>query len=96
MSKIIHQFGFKWFQPPEGVAVLDCRILQNPFKRGTPDNILIETVRALDLFEVTVLGGMQLLAIHDEIYVGCAFGKHRSGAVSQELAKRTGAIIVKG
>ena len=91
--KVIQQFGFK-FKSPIG-AVLDCRVLPNPFKHGVPDEVLIERVRGLEGFNELVQKGVQLLAKHDEIYVGCAFGRHRSGAVAQEIARQTGAEIRK-
>lgn len=95
MTKVIKQFGFKHYNPPKDVPVLDCRVIKNPWVRGLPDAFMIETVRKHPLFESVVQKGVQLLTDNDEIYVGCLFGKHRSGAVAEEIAKRTGAQITK-
>ena len=98
MTKTIKQFGFKNITDPfklKGLPVLDCRVIKNPFVRGLPDAFMIEVVRKHPLFEQVVQEGVQLLAKHDTIFVGCLFGKHRSGAVSQEIAARTGATITR-
>jgi RNase adaptor protein for sRNA GlmZ degradation len=97
MSKQIYQFGFKNVDENKlrGEAVLDCRIIKNPFVRGIPDAVLIEKVRTNPLFEQVVKQGVQMLKTNDSIFVGCLFGKHRSGAVAQEIAARTGAIILR-
>lgn len=92
---IINQFGIKNIAPPKGVPLVDCRVLPNPFQRGVSDSVLIQRVRALAGFEELVEKGVQLLAKHNEIYVFCLYGKHRSGAVSQEISARTGAVIKK-
>ena len=95
MNKRIIQFGFKNIDKDKlrGVPVLDCRVMVNPFVRGLSDDVMIARVRANPLFEEVVQIGLQLLAKHDTVFVGCLFGKHRSGAVAAELAKRTGATI---
>jgi RNase adaptor protein for sRNA GlmZ degradation len=87
MSKSIVQFGFKKHHTIEETATIDCRVLRNPYKEGVPDEELIAKVRLTEGFEDLVQEGVQLLAKHDIIYVGCMYGKHRSGAVAQEIAR---------
>jgi len=95
MAKEIIQFAYK--KHPEqnmwGLPTLDCRVIQNPFVRGMPDEIAFARVRANPLFDSVVSKGVQLLSQHDKIYCGCLYGKHRSGAVATELSKKTGAVI---
>lgn len=95
MTKRIVQFGYKWVSPESmnWGPVLDCRVIKNPWTRGTPDEVLFAAVRMHTLFPEVVFNGVKMLEEHDVIYVGCQFGKHRSGAVSREIAKRTGAVI---
>ena len=95
--KLIHQFGFKHVihADLENLPVLDCRVIPNPYNPRLTDEAAMQLVRDNKLFEQVVQEGLQLLAANDTIYCGCLFGKHRSGAVAQELAKRTGAKIVK-
>jgi RNase adaptor protein for sRNA GlmZ degradation len=95
--KTIYQFGYRNSQPPEGFPTVDCRTIPNPWTRG--DNASDEErkakVRLDPRFESLVDHGVSLLESWDLIAVGCVFGKHRSGAVADEIAKRTGAEIVK-
>lgn len=95
--KTIVQFGYKDVVESSlaGYPVVDCRVIRNPFVRNVPDEVLIERVRKAVGFEDVVKLGVQLIASNDRIYVGCLYGKHRSGAVAQEIAARTGARIVK-
>lgn len=94
MTKII-QFGYKYVRPEqlEGLPVLDCRVIPNPFQWGVADAVLIERVRTNPEFPKVVERGLQLIAEHGAVYVGCAYGKHRSGAVAQELASRVGGQV---
>jgi RNase adaptor protein for sRNA GlmZ degradation len=95
-QKVIVQFSYRNSSSvPDGLPVVDCRSLPNPYQRYTKDEDLKNTVRQLPGFEGVVHHGMQLIAQHDIIYIGCAYGKHRSGAVAEELAARTGASIIK-
>ncbi len=96
--KTIYQFGFRNGPPKEEWGpVFDCRSLPNPFKRGVPDVQLRALVAANPRFPgivqeaVSTLGqpGVQSIAI------GCLFGKHRSGAVADAVAKLIGARIVR-
>ena len=93
--KKIVQFGFKFIDPMKlkGVPVLDCRVIKNPYSKFLSEDAQKEIVRNNPLFNEVVAVGVQLLSEHDKIFVGCLFGKHRSGAVSEEIAKRTGAVI---
>lgn len=95
MTKRIVQFGFEWVSPESmnWGPVLDCRVIQNPWVRGTPDEVLIRAVEKHPLFEEVVQQGIKMLEEHDVIYVGCQFGKHRSGAVATEIAKRLQIIV---
>jgi len=97
MRKRIYQFGFKFFSPSAlgWNPVVDCRIMRNPFRQGIPEDVLKADVRALPEFEGLVQYGMFHLNEVDVIYVGCLYGRHRSGAVAEEIAKRTGAVVQK-
>lgn len=97
MSKTIKQFGYKFVDSANlrGLPVLDCRVIPNPFIRGVSDTFLKNKVREHPLFNTVVKEGLALLETHDTILVGCLFGKHRSGAVAEELSKITGAVITR-
>ena len=90
---VIKQFGFKFVTPPEGAAVLDCRVIRNPFTRGMADQVLIERVRNSIGFPIVVQQGLQLIAANEVVWVGCQYGRHRSTAVAQALSAVTGAEI---
>ncbi len=91
--KII-QFAFKNGQPV-GPPVIDCRIIPNPYSLARADADRLALVRADPQFERLVQAGVGALERgHPEIAVGCQFGRHRSRAVAQEIAARTGAEIV--
>jgi RNase adaptor protein for sRNA GlmZ degradation len=98
MKRII-QFSFKYHggNPCAGdsVPMIDCRIIPNPWRRNdnATDAERIAKVRQDPLFEELVLAGVNLLRRCDRIAVGCLFGKHRSGAVAAEIARRTGAVV---
>lgn len=92
MTKTIVQFAFKQLQP-HGLPTIDCRVLPNPYQKGIPDTVLRERVRALPNFEDVVNAGVELLSEKDKIWVGCLYGRHRSVAVAEEIAKRTGATV---
>ena len=97
MVKRIIQFAYKKVDPAvEGWSpVLDCRRLRNTYRSGVPDELLKQLVREQNIFPTVVADGMAMLEANDVIYVGCAFGKHRSGAVADALAAKTGATIEK-
>lgn len=94
MKRII-QFGFK-NESPEAMnwsPVIDCRGMSNPYKRGQSDEHLKNQVKKAPQFMRYVKEVVEALREHDTVYVGCAYGKHRSGAVAEEAASRTGAVI---
>jgi RNase adaptor protein for sRNA GlmZ degradation len=93
VRKKIVQFGYKWTDPPVDVPTIDCRVIQNPFVRGLSDAVLKARVRQHPKFMELVYTGIGLLQAYDTIAVGCAFGRHRSGAVAEEIAKHTGAVV---
>lgn len=90
---MIIQFGFKKYAAPKGAGVVDCRVIPNPWLASRSDKTLRKLVEADPQFEGLVVKGVELLAQHGEVYIGCLYGKHRSGAVAQEVARRTGAEI---
>lgn len=95
-APVVYQFAYRrtsveiaWMD-----KVVDCRLMPNPFRHGVPDDVLRQRVRNLREFEPTVARGVQLIAQHGVVYIGCLFGRHRSVAVAEEVASRTGARIV--
>ena len=98
MGKTIVQFGFRniLHSMLQGKVVLDCRVLRNPYKPGVPDETLIARVEQDPLFKALVARGVDLLTNHyDRLYIGCEFGRHRSGAVAHAIQSATGAEIRK-
>lgn len=86
MKQII-QFGFSVHPVPDGVPIVDCRPLPNPHKE--PDRVKQRwIVRTHPLFKHLVEQALQLLATHDKIGIGCAYGIHRSGMVAEEVERR--------
>ena len=97
MTKTIVQFAYKYVSPESmnWGPVIDCRTMPNPYKKGFTDEYLKGEVRKTANFALIVKKALDALAEHDTIYIGCAFGKHRSGAVADEVANLTGAKIKK-
>lgn len=94
--KLVVQFGYIYNQPlPDNLPVIDCRVLPNVYKRGWTDAALKEEVRKLEGFPALVEAGLRLLDTHDQVWVGCLYGVHRSGAVAEELVRQTGGILRK-
>jgi len=89
----IYQFAFKQFPSMKEESMLDCRVLKNPFKWGVADEVLKQDVQDDPKFEQIVQKGLELIKKHGHVYVGCQYGKHRSGAVTEALAKETGALV---
>ena len=85
--KTIVTFGYRLRNPPTGAPYVDCRHLPNPFRTAKTDEERIEIVKKHTLFAPTVEVGVKLLEMWDEIWVGCEFGKHRSGAVAEGIAE---------
>jgi len=93
MKRVI-QFSYKLDgSPPEGVPVIDCRVIQNPYRQADTDAARIELVKKHSAFLVLVETGVGVLAVQDAIAVGCTWGRHRSGAVARAIATRTGATV---
>ena len=96
MSKTIIQFGYKNSNTmPKDIPLVDCRVLRNPYIPGVADDILKEKVKYLPGFGDMVKAGVFLLRTNDTIGIGCLYGKHRSGAVAESIAKLIGAKIIK-
>ena len=95
MSKTIIQFGFRnvLHSMLQGKIVVDCRVLRNPYKHGVPDEQLREQVTQDPKFHEIVSRATSLLQQYDRVYIGCEFGRHRSGAVARAVAAATGADI---
>lgn len=93
MKKII-QFGYKW-APEEkiGHPVVDCRVIINPYEKGVPDEVLKARVRNAPGFYTCVDRAVKLFEHHDTVFIGCQFGKHRSGAVAERVAAVVGAKV---
>ncbi len=85
-------FGYKFQAKPRGAFVLDARVITNPYKHGEPDEVMRN--RALDTAEAHQLveRGVAWLREHPEgtLAVGCSYGRHRSVAVANEIARRVG------
>ena len=94
MAKTIIQFAYRDMQLQEDISsTLDCRDMNNPWRYGVADSVLRDRVRQDPKFEVMVANGVALLGTYDTIQVGCQYGKHRSVAIADEIAKRTGATV---
>ena len=89
----IIQFGYKYQEPPVKAQVVDCRIIPNPWSPGISDVEAKHRVTSSGHFERLVARAVQLIAAGETVWIGCTFGRHRSGAVAEEVAKRTGAQI---
>lgn len=99
MSKLIVQFSIKHHGDAAAkheIPLVDCRIIPNPWRRGdrASDDERRAKVREEPQFEGLVRYGTSLLARHKAIGVACLFGRHRSVAVAEEIAARTGAQII--
>ena len=92
----ILQYSFKYDEIPDAAPIVDCRVIDNPYRKFKHEEDRYQAVRRSPKFESLVIKGVKLLQLTDIIVVACAYGKHRSGAVAEEIAKRTGATIVKG
>lgn len=85
----ILQFGYRVAtELPPDAPVIDCRCISNPFARAKTDAERYALVRADPLFETLVLRVGRALLKHPVVAVGCGYGKHRSGAVVEEVVKR--------
>lgn len=88
--KTIIQFGFSRHQPPSGVPVVDCRGITNPWRRDdrATDEQRFARVRSSSKFEPLVQEVLRQFEHQDVVAIGCAWGRHRSGAVAQEVRTR--------
>lgn len=87
MKRVV-QFGFS-VQVPDGIPLVDCREIRNPYPRYKNNPAMArETVRLDPNFMRTVQKALDLLRKHDVIGVGCGYGVHRSGTVVEELKHR--------
>lgn len=95
-KKLIVQFGFKFATAEQlkGKNIVDCRVIQNPYVKGVSSELLKTQVRQSPEFMQLVALAIKRLSTEDEVYIGCTFGKHRSGAVAEEVAKHTGARLI--
>lgn len=91
--RTINTFGYN--HPIDiGEAVVDCRTIQNPYRRwARPEPDMLAAVMADPMFEPCVKRGVELLRTFPTVFVGCSYGKHRSRFVAAEIANRTGAIV---
>ena len=88
MSKKILQFGYS-VRVPEGIPLVDCRAIKNPYPRYKHDRAKArEAVRMDRFFMPIVQQASRLLEKHEIIAVGCGYGVHRSGFVIDELKRR--------
>lgn len=99
MSKLIVQFGMRHHGDAAAkheIPLVDCRIIPNPYRRGArvSDDEQRAKVREEPQFEGLVRYGASLLKRRDVIGVACLYGRHRSVAVAEEIAARTGAQII--
>jgi len=90
---VIIQFGYKKHTPPKGAGVVDCRVIPNPWLASRSDRTLRKLVEADPQFPGLVEKAIKLLTKNGTVYIGCLYGKHRSGAVAQEVSRRTGVAI---
>jgi hypothetical protein len=88
VTKKVIQFGFN-IRVPEGIPLVDCRAIRNPYPRYKNDRAKArEAVRTDRFFMPIVQQASRLLEKHETIAVGCGYGVHRSGAVIDELKRR--------
>lgn len=99
MTKSIVQFGYRTNPPPEvrekRMPVVDCRVIPNPFGRADSTEGRKAIVRKNPWFEPLVAAAVNILDTTDVVYIGCGYGRDRSGAVADEVARRTGAVITR-
>lgn len=95
--KTILQFGFKWMRTDsligkhgfgEDSPVVDCRVLKNPYSPSLSTDECMAMACMDPLFTRVVEEGLAGLSWSETIAVGCSYGKHRSGAVAREIARR--------
>lgn len=90
--KKIVQFGFRDMKAPNKDATLDCRVIPNPWGSRLTDDVMVEKVKSDPHYEALVSKGLSMLDVVDTLYVGCAYGKHRSRAVAAEIVRRASRV----
>jgi len=91
--KQIIQFGYRVQQPVQGWPVVDCRVIPNPYMgfkatAVTSDEEYKAKARAHPQFEPLVREAIAHLLKGNVVQIGCLFGRHRSGAVAEEVQRR--------
>jgi len=86
--KVIYQLSYKYDEFPEGVEVVDCRAIKNPYNSRLSNEQMIRIVRTDKRFEELVRDGVRKLKTNPSLVVACSYGKHRSRAVAEEIYKR--------
>jgi len=86
---VIYAFSFKnsRHKIPNGTPILDCRTMKNCFS--------VSKAQAAPQFPGLVAKGINILERQKVIACGCDYGKHRSVAVAEEIAKQTQGRLVK-
>jgi RNase adaptor protein for sRNA GlmZ degradation len=94
VTKTIIQFAWKnTLEFDANTVVVDCRVLKNPFDRRLTDEAIRHRATQLLGFTRLVDQGVRELQTNDTIFVGCTHGRHRSWAVADAIAAKTGATI---
>lgn len=72
--------------------VIDARVIDNPYQHGEADEVMRANVLAEPLAQLLVDQGVEYLEAHPDcmVAVGCSYGRHRSVAVADEIARRVG------
>ena len=85
----IYAFSFKnsKHKVPNGIPILDCRTMRNCFS--------VSKAQAAPQFPGLVAKGIKILEEKKVVACGCDYGKHRSVAVAQEIAKQTQGSFIK-
>ncbi len=86
--KTIYRLGYEVDTFPKGVSIIDCRVIENPFRKSKFVVRRREIVRKDPMFEKLVTRAIILLEGKDRLIIACSFGKDRSGAVVEEVVKR--------
>jgi RNase adaptor protein for sRNA GlmZ degradation len=70
------------------LPVIDCRKLPNPFRKNVAHELLVDIARKMPGYDFHLNEAEKVMAANDRVIVGCQFGKHRSVAMTLDLAKR--------
>lgn len=93
MARVV-SFGYKFPPKPQASKTLDARIIDNPYVHGTPDDVMRAAVLDSTYAEQLIQRGVDFLTEFPEstLAVGCSYGRHRSVAVADEIARRLGLV----